>query len=165
MLVVWLSSHWAKCKNTFEEYRNFCLLLSISWAPAGWGERGWGGEGGSNLKLITWSHGNMQLCLCSLQSFVRLAAYHLTLNRIPLRKRGSSSSGLIMLKSLLWSLRNKLNKYIHCTGNACSFGPVQLWLIFWPHLPLLYFHSVTQLSFLLKIVLNKCLEYFPQRIF
>lgn len=61
-----------------------------------------------------------------------------------------STSGLIILKSLSWSFGNQLSKCIQFIGNACSFYPIQLWLLFCPNLPLLYLHSITQLLLLPK---------------
>lgn len=104
MLVVWFHSQWVKCKNTAEEYGDFCLILSVSLAAVT-------GEQSQAYCSVSWLHSPLR----SLFNFVRLAVSHIILNRILLTKKVCSTSGLIMLKSLLWSLVNQLSKYIQLT--------------------------------------------------
>lgn len=135
------------------------LILSVSWASVT-------GEQSQAHYLVS----RLQSPLCSLLNFVQLAVYHIVLNRISLRKKVCSTGGLIMLKSLLWSLGNRLSKGIQFIENACSLYPLQLWLLFWSNLLLLYFHSFYYTALApsekqFSIPLNKHFEYLSSEIF
>lgn len=158
MLVLWLCSQWVKYKNTIEEYGEFCLILSVSLAAVM-------EEQSQAHYLVSW----LRSPLCSLLNLVWLAVYHIMLNGISLRKKVCSTSGLIILKSLLWSFENQLSKCIQFIGNACSFYPIQLWLLFCPNLPLLYLHSyhtaVVPSEKQFSVPVNKHLEHCSSKMF